>query len=95
MTPRNPFRKYRNKYVDKFLITLAVALALFSYVVAVYAYNLPFIFSSWALGIILSTILVGFVMLYLVFAMIYYVWNAVYFWRRPILNTTFFLFTNI
>jgi hypothetical protein len=81
MTARNPFRKYRNKYVDKFLITAAIALALFSYILAVYGYKLPLMFPQWALAMILSTILAGFVILYLVFAMMYYAWNAVYFWR--------------
>jgi uncharacterized membrane protein len=81
MTARNPFRKYRNKYVDKFLLASAVALALFSYIMAVYGYKLPLIFPEWALGIILSTILAGFVILYLAFAMIYYAFKAMYFWR--------------
>ncbi len=81
MTARNPFRKYRNKYVDKFLLTSAVALALFSYIVAVYVYKLPLVFPEWGLAMIVSTIFAGFVLLYLVFAMIYYAWNAVYFWR--------------
>jgi hypothetical protein len=81
MTAGNPFRKYRNKYLDKFLITVAVALALFSYIVAVYAYKLPLVFPQWAMAMVVSTILAGFVTLYLVFAMMYYAWNAVYFWR--------------
>jgi hypothetical protein len=81
MTVRNPFRKYRNKYVDKFLIATAMALALFSYIVAVYGYKLPLKFPQWGLAMILSTVLSGFAMLYLVFAMMYYAWNAVYFWR--------------
>jgi hypothetical protein len=81
MTVRNPFRKYRNKYVDKVLIAAAIALALFSYIMAVYGYKLPLMFPQWALAMILSTILAGFVILYLVFAMMYYAWNAVYFWR--------------
>jgi hypothetical protein len=81
MTARNPFRKYRNKYTEKFLLASAVALTLFSYIMAVYGYKLPLIFPEWALGIILSTILAGFVVLYLAFAMVYYAFNAVYFWR--------------
>ncbi len=81
MTARNPFRKYRNKYVDRFLIALAVALVLFSYIVAVYGYKLPLVFPEWGLGIILSTILAGFVILYLVFAMMFYALKAMYFWR--------------
>jgi glucan phosphoethanolaminetransferase (alkaline phosphatase superfamily) len=81
MTVRNPFRKYRNKYVDKFLIATAIALALFSYIMAVYGYKLPLIFPQWGLAMILSTILAGFVMVYLVFAMMYYAWSAAYFWR--------------
>lgn len=81
MTARNPFRKYRNKYVDKFLLATAVALALFSYIVAVYAYKLPLVFPEWGLAMIVSTIFAGFVMLYFVFAMIYYSLNAMYFWR--------------
>jgi hypothetical protein len=81
MRSRNPFRKYRNKYLDKFLIALTIALALFSYIMAVFGYKLPLIYSRWALELILSAILAGFVVLYLVFAMMYYAWNAVYFWR--------------
>jgi hypothetical protein len=81
MRARNPFRKYRNKYLDRLLIALAIALALFSYIVAVYVYKLPLIFPQWAVPMIVSTILVGFVLLYLVFAMMFYAWNAVYFWR--------------
>jgi hypothetical protein len=81
MTSRNPFRKYRNKYLDKFLIAVATALALFSYMLVVYVYNLPLIFPEWALVMIVSTIFAGFVLLYLVFTMMYYAWNAVYFWR--------------
>jgi hypothetical protein len=77
----NPFRKYRNKYVGRLLITSAVALTLFSYIMAVYGYKLPLIFPEWALGIILSTILAGFVILYLTFAIFYYALNAMYFWR--------------
>jgi hypothetical protein len=78
---RNPFRRLRNKYLDRFLITLAVALALFSYIVAAYGYILPLIPAKWVLALIVSTIFAGFVTLYLVFAMMYYAWNAVYFWR--------------
>ena len=81
MTAGNPFRKYRNKYVDRFLIATAIALALFSYIMAVYVYKLPLIFPNWGLALILSTILAGFVMLYLVFAMMHYAWHAAYFWR--------------
>jgi hypothetical protein len=81
MTPRNPFRKYRNKYLDRLLIATAIALALFSYMVGVYAYKLPIIFPQWALALIVSTIFAGFVLLYLVFAIMFYAWNAVYFWR--------------
>jgi len=81
MRARNPFRKYRNKYLDRLLIVIAVALALFSYIIAVYAYKLPFIFTEWALALIVSTIFAGFVVLYLVFAMMFYAWNTVYFWR--------------
>jgi len=81
MTARNPFRKYRNKYLDKFLITVATTLALFSYVVAVYVYKLPLIFSRWALPLIISTILAGFVLLYLVFASMFYIFQTLYFWR--------------
>jgi len=81
MTAGNPFRKYRNKYLDRFLITMAIALALFSYIVAVYVYKLPLIFSRWALELIVSTILAGFVELYLVFASMFYAFQAVYFWR--------------
>ncbi len=78
---RNPFKKYRNKYVDKFLIATAVALALFSYILAVYGLKLPLVFKEWALAMILSTILAGFVLLYLVFAMMFYALHAAYFWR--------------
>jgi len=81
MTAGNPFRKYRNRYVDRFLIATAIALALFSYIMAVYVYKLPLVFSQWAVPLILSTILAGFVGLYLVFAMVYYAWHAAYFWR--------------
>ncbi len=80
MTARNPFRKYRNKYIDRFLIATFLALALFSYIMAVYT-SLLFIFRQWALVMILSTLLAGFVLLYLVFAIMYYALNAVYFWR--------------
>jgi hypothetical protein len=78
---RNPFRRLRNKYLDRFLITMAVALALFSYIVAAYGYILPVIPAKWALALIVSTIFAGFVLLYLVFAMMYYAWNTAYFWR--------------
>ena len=81
MAVRNPFRKYRNKYVDRLLIATAVALALISYIMAVYGYKLPLIFPEWGLALILSTILAGFVILYLAFAIMYYAFNAVYFWR--------------
>lgn len=81
MTAKNIFRNYRNKYLDRFLIAMAIALALFSYIVAVYAYKLPLIFSRWALALIVSTILAGFVGLYLVFASMFYGLQAVYFWR--------------
>jgi uncharacterized membrane protein len=81
MTAKNIFRKYRNKYLDRFIIAMAIALALFSYIVAVYAYKLPLIFSRWALALIVSTILAGFVELYLVFASMFYGLQAVYFWR--------------
>jgi hypothetical protein len=81
MMARNPFRKYRNKYLDRLLIVLAIELALFSYILAVYGYKLPLVFPEWALAMIVSTILAGFVVFYLVFALIFYAWNAVYFWR--------------
>jgi hypothetical protein len=81
MTARNPFRKYRNKYLDKFLITLAIELALFSYMIAVYGLKLPLMFPGLALALIVSTILLGLVGFYLVFAMMFYAWNTVYFWR--------------
>ena len=78
---KNPFRKYRNKYLDRYLIAMGGALALFSYILAVYVYKLPLVFSRWALALILSTILAGFVLLYLVFASVFYIFQALYFWR--------------
>ena len=81
MTAGNPFRKYRNKYVDRLLIATAIALALFSYIVAVYVYKLPLIFPQWGLALIISTILAGFVILYLAFAIVFYALYAAYFWR--------------
>jgi len=77
----NPFRKYRNKYLDEFIIAVAVALALFSYIMAVYIYKLPLMFPRLGLALIVSTILAGFVVLYLVFASMFYAFQAVYFWR--------------
>jgi hypothetical protein len=81
MTPRNPFGRYRNKYLNRLLIATAIVLALFSYMVGVYAYKLPLIFPQWALALIVSTIFAGFVLFYLVFAIMFYAWNTVYFWR--------------
>jgi len=81
MTAKNPFRKYRIKYFNKWLTVMGVALALFSYILAVYVYKLPLVFSRWGLALILSTILAGFVELYLVFVSMFYALQAVYFWR--------------
>jgi hypothetical protein len=81
MTAKNPFRKRRNKYLDKLLITVAAALILFSYILAVYGYLLWVAPSGWVLGLIASTIFAGFALLYLVFAMMFYAWNTAYFWR--------------
>jgi peptidoglycan biosynthesis protein MviN/MurJ (putative lipid II flippase) len=81
MTARNPFRKYRNKYIDRFLIVTAVALALFSYVLAVYTSGLLFVLRDWALVLIVSTIVAMFAILFLIFAMLYFALSVMYFWR--------------
>jgi hypothetical protein len=78
---RNPFRKYRHKYVERLLISVAVALALFTYALSVYVYKLPLIFKEWALELILSSILAGFISMFFSFAIMYYAIYAVFFWK--------------
>jgi uncharacterized membrane protein len=78
---RNPFRKYRHKYVERLLMSVAIALALFIYAVSVYVYKLPLIFKEWALGLILSSILAGFMSMLLGFVIMYYAIHAVFFWK--------------
>jgi hypothetical protein len=44
-------------------------------------YKLPLRLQQWGLELILSTIVAGFVMLFFVFAIMYYAIHAVYFWK--------------
>ena len=81
MTARNPFRKYRHKYVERLLMSVAIALALFTYTLSVFVYKLPLIFKEWALGLLLTSILAGFISLFFSVAIMYYAIHAVFFWK--------------
>jgi len=60
MSGRNPFRKYRNKYLDKLLVVIIIELAILTYYV-----SLPMLVRhippAWFLTFIFATLIVGIV----------------------------------